>query len=875
MITKLRICFIIIFTIIVFYDIDCNSRCNCSELAESAFTENDVEDSDEAILQQNFTSSMKKEINAEYNETECNSNSNSGEKILEGKPAEESSESEQKSEKNEEDVLKGNSTSLSEAEGDDSKDEEENYRDSKNKEENKTNIDISEKEEKKETNLGEPINDKYIEVMETKSKIQNGTSEIENDSGEETINESKLINKNGLEENSVVKKQVNKSTEMKEGENKSTEDLDNKNKLSSELSQKTALEIDNFDKETPEGNLNEKNNTNSIKDEITANPDDVQKELEVEKKVDKLSDIERVVKEMKEELTSKFSNETEFGKKNNNYIITIKRLDSDDSSKEKNTELNTNTKETEIKMHKDENNDDQSTEMNNNNNKPELNNNYTSDSDEYKSNKELIEKLMSLSPADNLANENEHEDNAGNEESTDKKMEALIQEKKDYDAKKMEKENQPLQKKKKWYEKRDPVTGELLFDVAALSRNITAAITAKRKKGSFSKCFQFHGQKEKCDAIKNCFYDDVYDMCLLDCSLLNKKDACEEYLECRFDYVVPRKACVNDCFQSRDFMKQDLNGVMRGCMWCSQEIMCNTIKRIQNEKFPDFNNRKFDCNWQAQNGLDVSDEDTENSICVDRNFGRTMTDKDLVAANYISTQTKLTNEAAEKIKQQMLIDGESEEFAKLQTQNINILKRRICYPPNIPFSKLVPEKKYYINEEEIEIVCDYGYKVTGASDKLKCVNGEFSPKVFCIAYKEIEKQKESIGKHFNNIFNLLVNSVFGGGRWIDFGIEKINESRSENGKEEFNETGNENLQFNETNIFDNKTDFSNNEFKGDVMANDTSIDEKEDIYDKSEEDKNINSEHEDKNYTDKNKLVQTKVILNRVTGDTILDANNS
>ncbi|OII73680.1 sushi domain-containing protein [Cryptosporidium ubiquitum] len=409
------------------------------------------------------------------------------------------------------------------------------------------------------------------------------------------------------------------------------------------------------------------------------------------------------------------------------------------------------------------------------------------ESREEKSNKELIEKLKSLSA------DNKKEEEPANQKikkinnlleigESDEKMERLIQEKKDYDAKKQEKQKLPLQKKKKWYEKRDPITGELLFDAAALSRNITSTITAKRRKGMFSKCVQFHGQKENCESSKNCFYDSVYEMCLFDCSLLNKKDACEEYLECRFDFIVPRKACVNDCFQSRNFAKQEINGIMRGCMWCRQEVMCNTLSSLQKKKFPEVNNREFDCNWQLQNGLE-NDENTENSLCVDRNLGRSMTDKDLVAATYISSQTKLVHEAAEKIKDQMVNNGETEESAKLHVQNINLLKMNICYPPNIPYSQIKPEKKYYLNEEIIEIDCEDGYKITGANNQLRCENGLFSPKVYCIAIREIERQKSSISRHFNKILNLLINSITGNGEWINVGIEKINESKDQKRKE--------------------------------------------------------------------------------------------
>ncbi|KAH7649859.1 hypothetical protein FG379_001703 [Cryptosporidium bovis] len=890
MIIKLKIYFIIVFTIIFFCGIDYSLRCACSELEESAFIEDETGDHETGIItQKSFRSLMKKECEhgghdskdipiKENNQNEASRSDDS----KEGENFEEGYKDEVKKEENVTDSVSEREMIPPDTSSDDQKDEEDDEGDSKNRDKNE------------EQNKYEEDNDSIKDVNSEKGKLDDETISERSKTQHDNINaEDDSKNNDGykpevdgekeIKNELEMTKHVNKTVELKDYENDSSvENIESEGQTGSELlKEETASESKTLNIKTSENNLDGNNNTNSVNHEAYSSLNNDNKESEIEDKSGKLNDdIEMVVKEMKEELASKPSNNTILERIDNNYIITIKKLDSADSMKEEDTELNTNTKEARIRIHKDENKDNEQKNKVNTITKTqsELNERDISDTNEHKSNKELIEKLKSLSSGSPLTDEGERgKNNSLNEKNNDEKMEALIKEKKDYDTKKMEKKNEPLQKKKKWYERRDPVTGELLFDAAALSRNITAAITAKRKKGSFSKCFHLHGQKEKCESTKNCFYDNVYDMCLLDCSLLNKKDACEEYLECRFDYVVPRKACVNDCFQSRNFMKQDLNGVMRGCMWCSQEIMCNTIKKIQGEKFPDFNNRKFDCNWQVQNGLDGNDENTENSICVDKNFGRNMTNKDLVAANYISTQTKLTNEAAEKIKQQMLSDGESEEAAKLQTQNINILKRSICYPPNIPFSKLTPEKNYYINDEEIEIVCDYGYKITGASDKLKCVNGEFSPKAFCIAYKEIEKQKESIGKHFNNIFNLLVNSVLGGGGWIDFGIEKINESRSENRDEQEPDLGGDrSLELNITDVLDNKINFKDGEVEGDLTTNATNSNKTLlDIeHSKLEEKKEIVNEDNEKQ-SDSAGINSGRIILDRVTGNTILSVGNS
>ncbi|KAK6590179.1 hypothetical protein RS030_172642 [Cryptosporidium xiaoi] len=888
MIIKLKIYLIIVFTIIFFCGNDYSLRCACYELEESEIIEDESGDHETGIItQKSFRNLMKKECEHDGHDSKDNAtkknNQNETSRSDDSKGSEDQEEqnNEIKKEKNLIDSVSKKEMIPPDTSSDDQKDEEEDEGDSKNRDKNE------------EQNKHEEDNDTIKDIDTEKGKLDDKTISEKTETKHDTINtDDDSKNNDGykpeVDREKEIKneletiKHVNKTLELKDYKNySSVKNIESKAQTGSELlKEETASESKTSNIETSENNLDENNKTNSVNHKAYSSFNNDNKKSEIEEKVGKLDDhIEMVVKEMKEELASKPSNNTILERIDNNYIITIKKLDSVDLMKEKNTELNTSTKEARVRVHKDENKDNEQKNKVNNITKTqlELNEHDISDTNEHKSTKELIEKLKSLSSGSPLTDEGERgENNSLNEKNNDEKMEALIKEKKDYDTKKMEKKNEPLQKKKKWYERRDPVTGELLFDAAALSRNITAAITAKRKKGSFSKCFHLHGQKEKCEATKNCFYDNVYDMCLLDCSLLNKKDACEEYLECRFDYVVPRKACVNDCFQSRNFMKQDLNGIMRGCMWCSQEIMCNTIKKIQGEKFPDFNNRKFDCNWQVQNGLDGNDENTENSICVDKNLGRNMTNKDLVAANYISTQTKLTNEAAEKIKQQMLSDGESEEAAKLQTQNINILKRSICYPPNIPFSKLTPEKKYYINEEEIEIVCDYGYKITGASDKLKCVNGEFSPKAFCIAYKEIEKQKESIGKHFNNIFNLLVNSVLGGGGWIDFGIEKINESRSENRDEQEPDSGGErSLELNVTNVLDNKISFKDGDIEGDLTTNTTSTNKivgDTDISKSEEKEENVNVDN--KKETGSNDNTPEKLILDRVTGSTILSVKN-
>ncbi|POM84918.1 Sushi domain (SCR repeat) family protein [Cryptosporidium meleagridis] len=540
-------------------------------------------------------------------------------------------------------------------------------------------------------------------------------------------------------------------------------------------------EVKNDDKKNDTSLSNSSNDTSkeSNNSEIKANGDD------------KLGDnVEKTIQEMKDKLGVNPEDET-IKRVDDQFIVIVKKL------KQKSNEVPTDTKDVEVKSHdttdknlsSEKNNEEKSLSSENQtgeNPHPEENKDDKKESEaetenhEQKSNQELIEKLKSLSNNDKSeAADEKIKKNKNLLEVSDEKMEKLIQEKKDYDAKKKEKEKLPLQKKKKWYEKRDPITGELLFDAEALSRNITSTITAKRRKGVFSKCVEFHGQKENCESSKNCFYDSVYEMCLFDCTLLNKKDACEEYLECRFDFVVPRKACVNDCFQSRNFAKQELNGIMRGCMWCTQEVMCNTLSSLQKKKFPDVSQREFDCNWQIQNGLENNDENVENSLCVDRNLGRSMTDKDLIAATYVSSQTKLVHEAAEKIKVQMVNSGETEESAKLHVQNINLLKMNICYPPNIPYSQVKPEKKYYLNDEVIEVDCDDGYKITGANNQLRCENGMFSPKVYCIAMREIEKQKSSISRHFNKILNLLINSITGGGEWINVGIEKINESKDQ------------------------------------------------------------------------------------------------
>ncbi|KAH8583498.1 sushi-domain containing secreted with a signal peptide [Cryptosporidium sp. chipmunk genotype I] len=575
---------------------------------------------------------------------------------------------------------------------------------------------------------------------------------------------------NGGEENTTGEKSGEKNNE----ELQSTNDIDGKSVTTDANDQSNNDTKNNAEiADTTTGTLKEGNNSES-----KVKGDDNLEE-----------NVEKTIQEMKDKLGVRPEDET-IKRVDNQFIVIVKKL------KQKGDEISTDTKDVEVKAHdttdsnlpsekKDE--EKSSSERNQTKeisavegNKGDKKETETQNHEE-KSNQELIEKLKSLS-ADNNKDEAANEkikkiNNLLEVSQNDEKMEKLIQEKKDYDAKKKEKEKLPLQKKKKWYEKRDPITGELLFDAAALSRNITSAITAKRRRGTFSKCVEFHGQKENCESSKNCFYDSVYGMCLFDCSLLNKKDACEEYLECRFDFIVPRKACVNDCFQSRNFAKQELNGIMRGCMWCRQEVMCNSLSSLQKKKFPETSQREFDCNWQLQNGLENNDENVENSLCVDRNLGRSMTDKDLVAATYISSQTKLVHEAAEKIKDQMVNNGETEESAKLHVQNINLLKMNICYPPNIPYSQVKPEKKYYLNDEVIEVDCEDGYKITGANNELRCENGIFSPKVYCIAMREIEKQKSSISKHFNKILNLLINSITGGGEWINVGIEKINESK--------------------------------------------------------------------------------------------------
>ncbi|PPS98050.1 Sushi/SCR/CCP domain containing protein [Cryptosporidium hominis] len=840
MISKIKFCFIFICIFLVFCKLPYISRCEQLESEEIPTGEDEFGEVDTGIVsQKEFRKIMSSKPNDEQAKEQ--SSSKSGESKPEESNPDKTKPKEPKPDENKPEESKSGEAKPRESNSDEAKPEESKSDESKPEEtkpdETKPEEAKSEeaKPEESKPDENKPKESKPDETKPEETKPEE-TKHDEENSGKGNSTEPKSLesvesSKDDLKkEDKSEDNSAKESTEENSAKSSDSEADANKDFSSSEVAQEEDLASESTDnlndqtgnsdgaENTSEEKSSEENDEKSMKtdtndqsnsdvknDEVKnedskndASLSDASKDTSKESNNseikangdDKLEDnVEKTIQEMKDKLGVKPEDET-IKRVDDQFIVIVKKL------KQKSNEVPTDTKDVEVKSHdttdknpSGKNNEEKSlssenqTEPTKEENKDEKKESETeTENHEQKSNEELIEKLKSLSNNDKNEAADEKIKKINNlleVSESDEKMEKLIQEKKDYDAKKEEKEKLPLQKKKKWYEKRDPITGELLFDAEALSRNITSTITAKRRKGVFSKCVEFHGQKENCESSKNCFYDSVYEMCLFDCTLLNKKDACEEYLECRFDFVVPRKACVNDCFQSRNFAKQELNGIMRGCMWCTQEVMCNTLSSLQRKKFPDASQREFDCNWQIQNGLENNDENVENSLCVDRNLGRSMTDKDLIAATYISTQTKLVHEAAERIKVQMVNSGETEESANLHVQNINLLKMNICYPPNIPYSQVKPEKKYYLNDEVIEVDCDDGYKITGANNQLRCENGIFSPKVYCIAMREIERQKSSISKHFNKILNLLINSITGGGEWINVGIEKMNESKDQ------------------------------------------------------------------------------------------------
>ncbi|XP_667945.1 Sushi domain [Cryptosporidium hominis TU502] len=841
MISKIKFCFIFICIFLVFCKLPYISRCEQLESEEIPTGEDEFGEVDTGIVsQKEFRKIMSSKPNDEQAKEQ--SSSKSGESKPEESNPDKTKPKEPKPDENKPEESKSGEAKPRESNSDEAKPEESKSDESKPEEtkpdETKPEEAKSEeaKPEESKPDENKPKESKPDETKPEETKPEE-TKHDEENSGKGNSTEPKSLEsvesskddlkkedksednsaKESTEENSAKSSDseadANKdfsSSEVAQEEDLASESTDNLNdqtgnsdgaentseEKSSEENDEKSMKTDTNDQSNSDVKNDEVKNEDSKNDASLSDASkDTSKESSNNSEIkangdDKLEDnVEKTIQEMKDKLGVKPEDET-IKRVDDQFIVIVKKL------KQKSNEVPTDTKDVEVKSHdttdknpSEKNNEEKSlssenqTEPTKEENKDEKKESETeTENHEQKSNEELIEKLKSLSNNDKNEAADEKIKKINNlleVSESDEKMEKLIQEKKDYDAKKEEKEKLPLQKKKKWYEKRDPITGELLFDAEALSRNITSTITAKRRKGVFSKCVEFHGQKENCESSKNCFYDSVYEMCLFDCTLLNKKDACEEYLECRFDFVVPRKACVNDCFQSRNFAKQELNGIMRGCMWCTQEVMCNTLSSLQRKKFPDASQREFDCNWQIQNGLENNDENVENSLCVDRNLGRSMTDKDLIAATYISTQTKLVHEAAERIKVQMVNSGETEESANLHVQNINLLKMNICYPPNIPYSQVKPEKKYYLNDEVIEVDCDDGYKITGANNQLRCENGIFSPKVYCIAMREIERQKSSISKHFNKILNLLINSITGGGEWINVGIEKMNESKDQ------------------------------------------------------------------------------------------------
>ncbi|OII76988.1 sushi domain-containing protein [Cryptosporidium andersoni] len=345
-----------------------------------------------------------------------------------------------------------------------------------------------------------------------------------------------------------------------------------------------------------------------------------------------------------------------------------------------------------------------------------------------------------------------------------------------------------IQKHKRWYEKRDPVTGQLLFDAAQFAKNISSTLNVRRTKGRFSTCIEHNGKREACEKEIGCFYDSVYDMCLINCGLIKEKNTCEEYLECRYDYIIPRKACVNDCFQSRNFTHQDFEGIIRGCVWCTQESTCLTLAKVQKEKYPEYKDRMFDCYWQLQSGLkeDINSE-FETSICVDKNLGRKMTDKDLMAASYITGQVKVMEQAVEDIAQNMLKEGIPEEETILKLQDPSLLKKKICTPRHIPFLKIIPNKPFYLEGEMVTVTCEPGYSTTGSTNQMICEDGELIPQVYCIAHVAIQKQASSIRKHLDNIFSLLINSVTGGSEWLGRTIEELHKKQEMRDNPEFEE----------------------------------------------------------------------------------------
>ncbi|EEA05646.1 SUSHI domain-containing protein [Cryptosporidium muris RN66] len=345
-----------------------------------------------------------------------------------------------------------------------------------------------------------------------------------------------------------------------------------------------------------------------------------------------------------------------------------------------------------------------------------------------------------------------------------------------------------IQKHKRWYEKRDPVTGQLLFDAAQFAKNISSTLNIRRTKGRFSTCIEYNGKREACEKEIGCFYDSVYDMCLINCGLIKEKNTCEEYLECRYDYIIPRKACVNDCFQSRNFTHQDFEGIIRGCVWCTQESTCLALAKVQKEKYPEPKDRMFDCHWQLQSGLkeDINGE-FETSICVDKNLGRKMTDKDLMAASYITGQVKVMEQAVENIAQNMLKEGIPGEETILKLQDPSLLKKKICTPRHIPFLKIIPNKPFYLEGEMVTVKCEPGYSITGSTNEIICEDGELIPQVYCIAHVAIQKQASSIRKHLDNIFSLLINSVTGGSEWLGRTMEELHKKQEMRGNSELEE----------------------------------------------------------------------------------------
>ncbi|CRG98547.1 apical sushi protein, putative [Plasmodium relictum] len=132
----------------------------------------------------------------------------------------------------------------------------------------------------------------------------------------------------------------------------------------------------------------------------------------------------------------------------------------------------------------------------------------------------------------------------------------------------------------------------------------------------------------------------------------------------------------------------------------------------------------------------------------------------------IKVETRICANLNERPNPSILLEGAllAENEAELQKikEKYNVTENEICIrPANEPYVSLIPDKKFYVIGEKIELKCQNGYKLIGTTNIAVCIGrNKIIPNITCESLKNFDDtEKENIQK-INNIISSDTNYAF-------------------------------------------------------------------------------------------------------------------